>query len=64
MWVSKWNVLMTKFKSLLTVREVSSPYLRPSKVYFLDGRQSKAAAQETSLVIQHVANDIDQIKCS
>jgi hypothetical protein len=29
-----------------------------------DGEQARAAAQETRLVIQHVANDIDEIKCS
>ena len=29
-----------------------------------DGKQAKVAAQEASLVIQHVANDIDEIKCS
>ena len=28
-----------------------------------DGKQAREAAQETSLVIQHTANDIDEIKC-
>ena len=29
-----------------------------------DGKQASVAAQETRLVIQHAANDIDEIKCS
>ena len=29
-----------------------------------DGKQARVAAQETRLVIQHAANDIDEIKCS
>ena len=29
-----------------------------------DGKQARVAAQETKLVIQHAANDIDEIKCS
>ena len=29
-----------------------------------DGKQTKVAAQETKSVIQHAANDIDEIKCS
>ena len=29
-----------------------------------DGNQTKVAAQETRLVVQHAANDIDEIKCS
>ena len=29
-----------------------------------DGRQARVAAQETRLVVQHAANDIDDIKCS
>ena len=55
---------MTRSKSLSTVREVSSQLLKPSNVYSSDGRQARAAAQETSLVIQQVANEIDHIKCS
>ena len=30
----------------------------------LDGKQAKVAAQEASLAIQQLANDIDEIKCS
>ena len=29
-----------------------------------DGKQTRVAAQETRLVVQHAANDIDEIKCS
>ena len=29
-----------------------------------DSKQARVAAQETSLVIQQVANDMDEIKCS
>jgi hypothetical protein len=29
-----------------------------------DGKQARVAAQETRLVIQQAANDIDEIKCS
>ena len=29
-----------------------------------DGKQARVAAQETKLVVQHAANDIDEIKCS
>ena len=29
-----------------------------------DGKRASVAAQETKLVIQHAANDIDEIKCS
>ena len=29
-----------------------------------DGKQARVAVQETKLVVQHAANDIDEIKCS
>ena len=29
-----------------------------------DGKQTRVAAQETRLVVQHAANDIDEIRCS
>ena len=35
-----------------------------SNISSLDGKQTRAAAQETNLAIQQVANEIDQIKCS
>ena len=45
-------------------RGLSRRLLNPSKIYTLDGMQARATAQETRLVVQQAANDIDQIKCS
>jgi hypothetical protein len=42
----------------------SSELLSPPTSIPSDGKQTRAAAQETSLFIQQVANDIDKIKCS
>jgi methyl-accepting chemotaxis protein len=39
-------------------------FLKSFSCIFSDGKQARAAAQETRLVIQQVANDIDEIKCS
>ena len=56
---------MKRSRWSLTVREaypLSSQNL-PTSI-LLDGKQSRAATQQASLVIQQVANDIDKIKCS
>ena len=45
-------------------RGLSRQLLNPSKIILLDGMQARATAQETRLVVQQAANDIDQIKCS
>jgi hypothetical protein len=29
-----------------------------------DGKQARVAAKEAALIIQHTANDIDEVKCS
>ena len=45
---------------------LSGRLLNSSNVYTLilsDGQQARVAAQETRLVIQQAANDIDEIKC-
>ena len=43
-------------------RPISRQTIQTSKP--TDGKQASVAAQETRLVIQHAANDIDEIKCS
>ena len=55
---------MIRSKLLLTVREESVQLPKTFQhIFLLDGRQAREAAQETSLVIQQVAIDIDKIKC-
>ena len=56
---------MKRSKSSLTVREVCSvngPNFLTSTLS--DSKQTRLAVQETRLVIQQAANDLDEIKCS
>ena len=43
---------------------LSGQWLKPSNTILPDGKQVSVAAQETKLVIQQAASDIDRIKCS
>jgi hypothetical protein len=56
---------MKRFRWPLTVRE-ACPVIHYNLLTRIlsDGKQARAEALETKVIIQQAANDIDQIKCS